>query len=135
MDWITARASCALETLFMLLFEVVDSDVKKANKLGLQGAKFEINEPAHGKFLVYRAQRMPGGGESGPGVTFELNDSNITVRDRDASNFVQGSAPRLTVTPYVIENGQCRVRIDNDSQPRELWEVSRQALERLIFQS
>jgi hypothetical protein len=120
-DWVSCRAKCSLPSMFALLSEVIDSDVKaaNANKLG----DFRVSTPTDFKRVVIRE------GESPRGVVFELTRTEITVRDTSPSG--PAKHPTFFAAATLGVDGKCRLSIDGASM--ELWQISKRALEPLFF--
>jgi hypothetical protein len=62
-------------------------------------------------------------------VTFERTDRGIVVSSANAD----GTTPSFIATPDFADDGECRMRINDEEQLLELWQVSRRALETLFF--
>ena len=52
LDWVTARAECSIERLFMLLTEVMDSDVKTMQARAPVGTQFSLNQLTAAKIVI-----------------------------------------------------------------------------------
>lgn len=125
-DWVTARSECSLKRVFMILAEVIDSDVKAANELKIQRTQFAVNRDGADKVIVIRSRQM--GGEEIDTVTFQLRGDRIVVYPADA----RGPRPPLfSASASLNQDGECFVEVDG--QPLKLWQVSRKALEDLFF--
>jgi hypothetical protein len=116
-NWVKARSACSLKSVFLLLAEIVDSDVKAANELP-EGRRFSL-ERQDRKLIVIRESR-----ESPAAIVFELSATEIRVREAEKTLFV--------ARPSLERDGKCRLEVDGD--PLELWQVSRKALEELFFE-
>jgi hypothetical protein len=125
-QWVTDLSNCSQEGAFLVLCEVIDSDVKEVNGLQRHDVSFECTRPAAGKLIVIRTRSGIAPGTAS--VVFELNRKEITATARDSA----GAADLiLSVTPNLNEEGDCTF---NDGE-RNLyaWQVSRKALEALFF--
>ena len=123
-NWVAARQSCSLAQVFQTLKEVLDSDVKAAQGLGILGAEFKINTDATNKIIVGRSQNC-GVAVTGNAVVFELTPTEIRVKDSRTEQHLFSARPSLVIV------GECLLEIDG--QPYQLWQVSRKALEDLFF--
>jgi hypothetical protein len=123
-NWVTARQSCSLAQVFKTLEEVLDSDVKAAQGLGILGVEFKIITDATNKIVVGRSQNC-GGLVTGNAVVFELTPTEIRVKDSRTEQHLFSARPNLNIA------GECLLEIDG--QPYQFWQVSRKALEDLFF--
>jgi len=129
MNWVKARAECSLEHVFQILAEVLDSDVKEANKLGRRGVEFKINAAAERKIVVSRTRDADGVDEI-VSVVVELLPGKITAtRKENVKDLVK--PPFLTAIPGLNRDGECLLEIGGESL--RLWQASRMALEDLFF--
>lgn len=125
-DWVTRRAECSVEKLFLLLVEVVESDVKVMHARSLpHGPSFTTNKPTSGKLVVMKM--FPDSTIAG-NVVFERTIGGIEVRMLKRARDEQAL---FTAKPSLSAEGECRLEIDY--LPMELWQVSRRALEDLFF--
>jgi hypothetical protein len=125
-DWVTARAECSVEHVFMLLAEVIDSDVKTIQARGDRRGNFKVSRPTPTKIIVVRTAEFSDSvvAES---VVFERTIAAIDVRRGNAS----GSQQWFSAMPSVNDEGDCRLHVDGIQL--EPWQVSRRALEQLFF--
>ena len=104
---------------------MVDSDVKTANAIGLRDP-IKFNRISDNKFMVIRV-REPGIAEYS--VVFEMTPSGITVKAGGHE-----TRPSFKAKPVLLRLGECQLEIEGEeSEPLELWQVSRRALENLFF--
>ena len=129
-DWVSTRSKCSLEQSFVLLSEIVDSDVKAANALKRRDVEFKINSEPTKKLVVIRDQDL-GGMHGFINVVFELRADKITVFIRKGGEFLP--VPMFSFVPSLNEEGECLYRIEGEEAQLKLWQVSRKALEDLFF--
>jgi hypothetical protein len=126
LDWVKARAECSLEHLFMLLREVVDSDVKAMQARKADHRRdFSLGDPNQSKFVVSKAAE---GEQPFRGVIFERASQGIRVMSATRTGFEE----MFVAKPSLDVAGSCRLEVGG--QPLELWQVSRKALEDLFFE-
>lgn len=126
-DWVSALAKCSLDTMFVCLAEVIDSDVASRNKLQHPLATFHFQRST-GKVVVAR-HRDFGGIQEVDTVVFELRKHEITAVSKDAAG---KATPILTAKPNLNRDGECFLAVG--AQDLRLWQVSRMALEDLFFE-
>jgi predicted RNase H-like nuclease (RuvC/YqgF family) len=129
-NWVQSRAACSLESIFHALSEVIDSDIKSANALRRPGppTTFRMNTEATGKIIVVRTRDMAGFAET-VAVVFELQANEIIVKQKLPATFQETSL--FVAVPYLHEEGECLLEVGGKSL--KLWQVSRKALEDLVF--
>jgi hypothetical protein len=126
-DWVKARSECSLRHVFLMLAEVIDSDVKAAQS-HIPGAKFKINKTSDDKFIVVKSWDASGVDQA-ESVAFEATKQGIAVKDVRTGKRLFLAKPELTA------NGDCKLRSDDNPDALEMWQVSRKALEDLFFGS
>ena len=126
-DWVTERHKCSLVTIFTHLSEVVDSDVKSAIAKLEDGDNISMNRPSEGKIVVVKSLG-PRGSSQGDNVVFERAANCIIVK-KGGTNGKQ----LFTAKPFLLQNGMCKLEVQGETEPLELWQVSRKALEDLFF--
>jgi len=114
-NWVKARSKCSVASVFALLAEVVDSDVKAANELP-GNARFRFNKYDR-KLIVLPVTEFP------VPIVFELAGAVINISKEETALF--------TARPSLMTDGKCRLEVDGETL--ELWQVSRKALEALFF--
>ena len=83
--WVSARDACSIESVFLRLADLIESDVKAIQKLdGHHGDRpfqgtFTLTKPSETKLVVVK-QRDVSGLIFGEIVIFERSASNITVK-------------------------------------------------------
>lgn len=127
-NWVHARSECSLSVVFIVLAEVIDSDVKAATALNRPGATFKLRRDASDKLVVTR-ERILQGATLNSTVIFELLADRIRVSRMKERN--SEPAPFFTAAPNLNRDGECL--LDVDGEPNQLWQVSRKALEDLFF--
>ena len=125
--WVQERASCFLPNVFKDLREVVRQDVNDANQYSPLAAKqceFTFHDDDPSQFKVMRRHPHP----IMPTLTvvFTLNHQTIRVESHGHSFYV---TPR-----WHDDDHRCELTI-NDEKPVELWQVSRDALDHIVFPS
>ena len=126
LDWVKARAECSVEHLFILLTEVVESDVKGIQERTEASVTFKMTRLTESKIVVSKAVDISGWVDQVT-VTFECTRLGIEVYGANR----EGPRPMFTARPSFDAAGPCR--LDVDGQTFELWQVSRKALEDLFF--
>lgn len=116
-NWVKARAECSLKQVFFNLGEMVESDVKTANELGV-GPVQVLRQ--HRKTIVSRGEPAAEGVRA---VVFELEAAAITARSN--GDLILSGRPRLD------EQGNCLLEVNG--QLYRLWQVCQMALEDLFF--
>jgi hypothetical protein len=119
-DWVTERSSCSLPKVFKTLRLQVEEDVKSRNALRPNNSPYEFSLAENaGDFTVCLESK-----DLRQSVIFGLSEHAISVRDGKGN-------PMFDVTLTFTDEGKCRLNVN--SQPRELWQVRRMALEELFF--
>lgn len=113
-DWMTARTKCNVRELFKRLKEVVSADCNIANE---NNKAIEFTAVSEEVFAVFRKGRS--------GATFRLHRSEIQVYDMSSDE------PKFTAKAYLLDGGDCTFVVDE--KPLKAWQVSRMALEDVIF--
>lgn len=54
LDWVKARAECSIDTLFIMLGAVVESDTKAADSRAGEDVEFRLRHVAENVFMVER---------------------------------------------------------------------------------
>jgi hypothetical protein len=126
-NWVKARSECSIEHLFMLLAEVVDTDVKTINERDMRSVRFEFKRLNESKFLVVKSMDYGTGMRGVDSVVFERTRAEIAVYTAS----YDGPKAFFTAKPSFDGAGSCRLEVSD--QPLELWQVSRKALEDLFF--
>lgn len=132
LDWVTERARCSPQRLFVLLAEVIDSDVKAVRDRKPQpNVEFTYARVNDSKVIVAKQEDWGKGiVNTTANVVFELTQTGIVVRRITAGS--AGSEKQLfEARPALGVAGTCRLEVNG--QPLELWQVSRKALEDLFF--
>ena len=122
-DWVTARKKCTVRELFDLLRKTVESDVIIANK-GRSSQLFKFTPICLMEFAV--VLNHDSGIGTIRGVIFKLKASKITVVDSTPPH-----KESLSVRAYLLDGGDCTFAVDE--KPLQPWQVSRLALEDVIF--
>lgn len=119
-DWVSAREKCNGEAAFGVLEETVKQNVEVKNRLdGADEDRYGFRPGDH-YFAVNRGRER---------VVFRLDGNTVHV----SSVSRNGEETELfQATPYLLDNGLCRLEIETDA-PLEYWQVSRLALESLLF--
>jgi hypothetical protein len=130
-DWVAARAECSLSRAFQILREMVDSNVKTANRVRSPDATFELKaiQGDSPKFMVIRKRDLSGAAEFS-NVTFELSDHAIQAK-KSAGPHQADQKPILSATPSFTLDGECI--FDVAGRSLKLWQISQIALEGLFF--
>lgn len=118
-DWVTERHKCSLVTIFTHLSEVVDSDVKSAIAKLEDGENISMNCPSEGKIVVVKSFG-PLGSSQGESVVFERTANCITVKEGGPNG-----KQLFTAKPFLLQSGMCKLEVPGETEPLELWQVSR----------
>lgn len=127
LDWVTERSNCSISHLYLLLYDVIASDVKAIQARSERRAEFALSRLDDAKFIVTKSSDWGVGLRAVAGVVFELTPATIDVR----ASTQDGPKAMFSTTPSFDAVGTCRLEVDG--QPLELWQVSRKALEDLFF--
>jgi hypothetical protein len=128
-NWVKARAACSLPRIFEALTERLQRDVDNANELNRSGVRFRLNIQRRDLVIVARQRDLAGIPEAET-VAFDLAPQEIRVRQVD---MVGKEKPLFAARPVLTEEGNCRLELSGDPQPKDLWQVSRRALQDLFF--
>jgi len=118
-DWVSARAACSLLSVFQILGERVRTDVDIANRAPGSKRRFRV---AIDPLKIVVARTHPA--EEAANIVFELCATDVAVRKG-------ASAQLFRARPALNEDGECLLEVDG--QTLRLWQVSRKALEDLMF--
>lgn len=121
MNWVKARATCTLRTVFKTMHERVEADVAEFNEHG-NGDVFKVVDEAPDYFFV----SLPGDHLRPPAaVKFQRTAQCIHVQSErtDVDFYVKLQWDDSTET--------CNLTVDGE--PLELWQISKKALSRLFF--
>lgn len=128
LDWVKARSECSIDSLFIALMAVVESDTKGADARSGEHVDFRVAHPAENVFMVDR--KLIGSGFLQSSVIgFErTKEGGIAVfyQDREAKKAM------FVAKPHVDLNGECKFEVDG--VPLEPWQVSQKALEAFFFE-
>lgn len=131
-DWVTARFSCSLGSMFKQLELDSKSDVETIKHLVRGRAKdtggsvtqeFEVNSSNGALFSV--TVRDTGGSLPSRSVDFALMSNGISV----SGNF--RSAPKFMASIKLTDQGFCLLAVDGKEM--ESWQLRRKALGSLFF--
>ena len=125
-DWVTARKNCNPTELFQKLRQKIERDIAVRNtQLDEQVYGFSFNSEKSNKFVAY--VNGEGSGRPRASVAFRLKGSEIRAVDT-----TEAAETELFVgRPYLLSSGDCT--LDIGGEPHALWQVSRRALEDLLF--
>ena len=123
--WVEARNKCNADLCFDLLVEQVESDVESINNLKARSNKAWTFTRQNGKVIV--ALSVDGFHDSS--IVFTLSKEAIAVKLSVNSNYT----PLFEAIPHLLDDTRCKLEID--SIPVEIWQVSRRALEQLFFKA
>jgi hypothetical protein len=121
-DWVTARSSCSLPNVFKELRLQVEEDVKTRNALRPNNSPYEFSvaENDDGFTVTLQAKDVQ------MSVIFSLAAHAILVRDDQGKRTFE-------VTLIFSDEGQCKLNVNE--KERAFWQVSRMALEDLLFRA
>ena len=137
-NWVTARSKCNGSVLFEELRRRVENDCKKAKELpsGLaECSNLKITDLHSNRFVV-----KPGVSERA--CAFDLLQSRpdgSVIRVTTHDTWTEQRIAEFEARPRLLDNGDCRFEIADadgkvESKRLTLWQVSRRALESLIFE-
>ena len=118
-DWVAARAKCNVHTVFDELREVVQHDVEQARQLDIP---VDFRQP--GRPTCFAVHRENGGEKA---VLFERADDTINILNADTA----GVSLRFSCRISLVSGHDCMLTVDDE--PLRLWQISRLALEALLF--
>ena len=135
-NWIAERASCFIPNVFKDLREVVRRDVEEANRLSsavAKGFRFSFEEDEKGfQFAVSRL--APELSVYPPRhVAFIMNRTAIRVDCQPHPGYPSGFFHVLPT--WINENDEGRCVLTINEKPCEPWQISREALDHLVFPS
>jgi hypothetical protein len=120
-NWVSARATCSIGSLFEQLKIQLKSDIDIRQAL-VKGPPF---------FFAFRyvaenntVAALLEGHRLHESVVFRLNDNAIEVMDKDHKLL-------LTAAATLNDEGECRLKVGD--QELELWQFRKRALENLFF--
>ena len=122
-NWVRGRADCNLDMTFEALHEIVKRDVEEFNglpKSKRRGRTFRVCDNTEGcvpKFMVAPECEGPAR------VIFSLEETAIRINGGGVHFYVR---PRWDGT-------RCRMHVNDDKRPSEIWELGQAALEVLFF--
>lgn len=129
MDWVEQRFKCSVEQVWTLLCETIRSDVRRWRELSKQAGNPQGNSPT----ITTEDHRL--GIAFGPSrfVTLEKTSNHISVRRPIVEGLVikPDDISTFQVVPIMNRDGECRLRLNNEEM--EIWQVSRNILEPLLF--
>lgn len=129
-DWVTARAKCSAEQMFILLVERIESDVTlMRDRLDKARYVVTLNKVAADKVIVAKQYTEGGRAYGGRNVMLKRTHSGITV-DRLTAHETEPQ-PLFEASVFLGPEGRCRYEVSG--QALELWQISRKALEDLFF--
>jgi hypothetical protein len=119
-DWVTARAECSADKIFEKLKLQVQENVTVRKRLmpSERHYGFEFVESGSTAFSVTVV-----GNHLHDSVRFHLGDEQINVRNWNGEEY------QLFAT--LCDDGECRVKVNGNEY--DLWQVSKMALEDLLF--
>jgi hypothetical protein len=126
-DWVKARAKCSLRHLLTVLAEAVNADLDSARKLEMRDVNLTPSWPSENKFMVSRIDYLSDG-EKSRSVVFELMKGEIKVRHATPEQTLI-----MSVTPALTAECKCMFEIKGKTGLFYAWQISRSALEELIF--
>ena len=115
-DWVTARTKCNVRELFKRLREVVAADCNIAN---------DSNQNKTIKFMPISEEMFAVLNNGHASASFRLNRSEIQVCDTVNEKLM------FTAKAYLLDGGDCTYVVDD--KPLKAWQLSRLALEDVIF--
>ena len=127
-DWITGRRKCNAREMFDRLKETVEADIKIAEK---HCPELKFHESSLDKFAVFLRSGLDDDirrNNVRKGVRFHLEGSQIKVQ-----NAVPPGEPLFTLRASLLDGGNCTFLVDDKPYPYHPWQVSRLALEDVIF--
>ena len=120
-DWVTKRFLCSLPNVFKELISQLEQDVKTRNALRPNNSPYEFSATAHGDDFTVLLET----GDVRKSVVLRRAEHAIVVLDDNGSTMFE-------VTLTFSDGGECRLHVN--AEERDLWQVRRMALEKLLFQ-
>jgi hypothetical protein len=124
-DWVTAQAGCSAEMMFQRLLDGAKADVDRRNGATFgrkDGWRFELHEDEEG----FEVTRHADAKKDAAFVTFQREGPRINI-DGD------GVDVRITAVVGINAHGDCRYYVGEGEYLG--WEVRKQALDQLFFDS
>jgi hypothetical protein len=126
-SWVKALSECSVKGIFSALYRGAQADAEEATLArkerfpGYNLAPFEVQPNTKGNAFIVMEQ-----GNLATEVRFILCDDRVAICMHDRE---------YAVRPTLDSNGKCKLRIDNEEQELEEWQVRRRALQGLFFES
>ncbi|MFZ0632523.1 MAG: hypothetical protein WA399_14195 [Acidobacteriaceae bacterium] len=125
LNWVKARAACTIGAIFSALHRDAEEDVSEANALnmvqftGYAAPALAVATNGRGNHFVVHEQ-----GNVETAVKFTLRQDRILI------NF---GSEQLVITITLSDDGRCKLRVNDELQSYEQWQVRRRVLESLFF--
>jgi hypothetical protein len=120
-DWVTKRSLCSLPNVFKELLLKVENDVKIRNGLRPKNSPYGFSVQVNGDNFTVLLEAK----DVHRSVIFSLGERAISVGDDKGQQMFE-------VTLIFSDRGECKLNVNEEE--RELWQVRRMALEKLMFQ-
>lgn len=128
LDWIQARVNCSIERVFLALHRMAVDGVQKL-PTDWGAFDYEVLQQSKSLFVVVARQE----GRHIKSIRFErTNGGLLVVTPADPRG--PAAKPLFTAVPRFGEDGTCRLQLEGDGELLYLWQVSRLALEELLFE-
>jgi hypothetical protein len=121
-DWVSARSSCSLSSIFEELKAQLQHDVEKRREL-TNDSGYQINIKNN---RIGVSHAIENGLLIRASVSLVLTQSAIEISDGEGKT-------KFKATPTLNEKGECRLKIDG--KELEMWHVRKLALEDVLFRS
>jgi len=120
LDWVRERKACSLSTVFYLLKQDVQEDVRKRNEQLPAGNYYRLDVTSHETAfaVITRSSDRP------KSIVFRLTGKVISVEDGHGTIIFEAG---------VTLNDQGRCLLQVDGKEYESWQVRRKALDELFF--
>lgn len=130
LGWVGARAGFSIDAVFRQLLENVQGDVAawKALRKGSQNEQMEVLP--YPEYFAVRRESYRAGRTDSQIVQFRRTDTTIEVQYKTANK----DGDVVTVVPKLEPSGRWHF-VGADDHRLEEWEVRRDALEQLFFES
>ena len=122
-DWVQARIDCMPAKVFPYLRADIEGNISTFNSVVAPSTPWEVTVDGADAFLVSRAASP-----STPHaqIRFRQSAQGIDVSSED------GGQLRITITPFLNDAGDVRLRIDGEGE-FDRWQVLRRVLEPYLF--
>ena len=134
-NWVAARGSCTVESVAEDLRKVIEHDINEVNALADRLNLWTFETEELGDRLIVKPVRDDNPNRNNPFVAFEKREDGIRVYGLLATGQLRREQlPEITITPR-WNDAELKREVLVNGEPRELWQISKRALEGLFVPS